>query len=145
MSGSRNVENEVIIEVVALALQSQDGRFMLARRGPAGSGAGEWEFPGGKIEPGETEEEALCREIREELQFDLSVYPKTKIAVNLHSYPQKTVRIHLWMVRLEEANPEFILTDHDRVEWYHGEDMTRVPMSAGDQSFVESLRAYSRK
>lgn len=145
MSGSRNVENEAIIEVVALALLSADGRFMLARRGPAGSGAGEWEFPGGKIEAGETEEAALCREILEELQFDLGPYSKRKIAENLHRYPQKTVRIHLWAVELKGENPDFVLSDHDQVEWYRCAEMAALRMSPGDLSFVEVLNSYSRK
>lgn len=145
MSGSGNIEHDSIIEVVALALQGPDGRFMLARRGPLCSGAGEWEFPGGKIEAEESEEEALHREIAEELQFDLTPYSKRKIAQNLHRYPKKSVRIHLWLVEINELNPVFNLVDHDMTQWYFCEEMSEVQMSAGDRVFVDKLKSYSRK
>ncbi|MBI5442276.1 MAG: (deoxy)nucleoside triphosphate pyrophosphohydrolase [Deltaproteobacteria bacterium] len=77
--------------VVAAVLRREDGRILLARRYPKGPHGGLWEFPGGKVEPGETPGEALAREIREELGVEISVGRElTRVD---HSYPH--VRILL--------------------------------------------------
>ncbi len=76
------------IRVVAGAL-FRDGLFLAALR-PAGSAeAGLWEFPGGKVEPGESDEEALRREIREELGAEASI--GEELDGRVHAYPEKTV------------------------------------------------------
>lgn len=134
-----NQQNNQIIEVVALALRrSVDGKILLARRGPDCKGAGEWEFPGGKIEFSETPQSALIREISEELSFDLSLLPLTFIAENTHAYPTRTVKISLWLAQVDDT-PSFKLSDHDKVEWCLPQEMSEFNLSEGDKAFVSLL------
>lgn len=85
-----------IVEVAAAVLQRPDGAFLLARRPPDKIWAGYWEFPGGKIEPGETAHHALVRELREELGIEVgTAYPWI---TRVFTYPHATVRLHFFRV-----------------------------------------------
>ncbi len=89
-------EKTKIVEVSVAVLQRPDGSFLLAQR-PAGKiWAGYWEFPGGKVEPGETAREALLRELREELGITVeTAYPwLTRVFI----YPHATVRLNFFRV-----------------------------------------------
>ncbi len=85
-----------IIEVAAAVLQRPDGSFLLAQRPPGKIWAGYWEFPGGKIEPGETPYHALVRELREELGIEVeTAYPWI---TRVFTYPHATVRLNFFRV-----------------------------------------------
>ena len=85
-----------IVEVSAAVLQRPDGSFLLAQRPPDKIWAGYWEFPGGKIEPGETPYHALVRELREELGIEVeTAYPWI---TRVFTYPHATVRLHFFRV-----------------------------------------------
>ncbi|MDO8414551.1 MAG: Nudix family hydrolase [Gallionellaceae bacterium] len=85
-----------IVEVAAAVLQKPDGSFLLAQRPPGKIWAGYWEFPGGKIEPGETSYHALVRELREELGIQVqTAYPWL---TRIFTYPHATVRLHFFRV-----------------------------------------------
>ena len=84
---------EKIVEVVAALVRRAD-RFMICRRPPHKARGGLWEFVGGKVEPGETMEEALKRECKEELNVDLTVGPL--YCALTHAYPDLTVRLSLF-------------------------------------------------
>lgn len=85
------------ILVVAAVLQQPDGRFLLAQRPPGKAYAGYWEFPGGKVEDGETAAAALSRELHEELGIDvISAYPWI---IREFDYPHAAVRLHFFRVR----------------------------------------------
>lgn len=88
------------IEVVAAVIVSADGRVLATERG-YGDMAGGWEFPGGKVEPGESNEQALRREIREELGVDIDV--EQFIATVEHDYPQFHLTMHCYRCRLAES------------------------------------------
>src|SRR3989338_7742026 len=89
-------ENTKIVEVAAAVLQRPDGSFLLAQRPPGKIWAGYWEFPGGKIEPGETPYHALVRELREELGIEAeTAYPWI---TRVFTYPHATVRLHFFRV-----------------------------------------------
>ncbi|HEU0234628.1 MAG TPA: Nudix family hydrolase [Gallionella sp.] len=89
-------ENTKIIEVSAAVLQQPDGSFLLAQRPPGKIWAGYWEFPGGKIEPGETPYHALVRELREELGIEVeNAYPWV---TRVFTYPHATVRLNFFRV-----------------------------------------------
>jgi 8-oxo-dGTP diphosphatase len=85
-----------VIEVVAAVLEQPDGTFLLAQRPTGKVYAGYWEFPGGKVEPGEAPAAALARELHEELGIEVrSAYPWL---VRIYTYPHGTVRIRFYRV-----------------------------------------------
>lgn len=139
MSASKNTIKEQVIEVVALALCcSLDGKYLLARRHPGGSGAGHWEFPGGKIEAGETQQQALCREIIEELAFYLSTFKINFIGQNRHHYLGRNLLIYLWRAQVD-YRPEFKLVDHDIAQWFSVGEMAEINLSEGDKYFISLI------
>ena len=128
-----------IIKVVALALQrSLDSRYMVARRAPSQSGAGFWEFPGGKIDQGETQVAALIREIQEEFGFTLKANDLSFFAENSHQYPTCKVHLFLWTAKLDII-PDMNLTDHDLVAWCKPSEMKNYNISAADVYFINKL------
>ncbi len=128
-----------IIEVVALALQRQsDNRYMIARRGPGQSGSGDWEFPGGKIEFGETQKDALVREIAEEFSFTLFKDSLQFVDENTFAYPSRTVKLHLWLSRINSV-PDFNLSDHDQIIWCTPQEMKNYKISPADIYFIDKL------
>ncbi|CAG0124903.1 CTP pyrophosphohydrolase [Rhodocyclaceae bacterium] len=89
-------EPDKIVEVAAAVLQKPDGSFLLAQRPPDKIWAGYWEFPGGKVEPGETPHHALVRELREELGIEVeTAYPWV---TRVFTYPHATVRLNFFRV-----------------------------------------------
>lgn len=92
------------IAVVAAVLQQSDGRFLLAQRPPGKAYAGYWEFPGGKVEDGETPVAALSRELHEELGIDvISAYPWL---IREFDYPHAAVRLNFFRVRAWHGEPQ---------------------------------------
>lgn len=141
MSASQKSDSSPVIKVVALAMRhASTGLFMLARRGPNSSGAGQWEFPGGKIEAGETNEQALIREIQEELSFDLSGLNFKFIAENTHDYGHRKIQIILYFVETQQK-PQFVLLDHDELDWYDLGNIENVNLSFGDKYFIPLLKS----
>lgn len=143
MSASQNFANPKIksprVEVVALALRHlPDGKYLLARRGPGGTGAGFWEFPGGKIEPGETQKEALRREILEELSFDLASLELSFIGENVHSYDNRDIKIYLWKAKVAKR-PTFKLVDHDIFKWCSVDEIKEIKLSEADKYFISLI------
>ena len=127
------------LEVVALALQrASDGRYLLAKRSPGSSGAGQWEFPGGKIEAGETQVQALLREIAEELSISLPAQKLTFVANHIFQYPQKKIHLYLWTLKMDYV-PEIQLTEHDEVTWCLPTEMQSLNISEADIYFINRL------
>ena len=102
--------NVKVIAVTAAVIVRQ-GRILLARRADHGHLDGKWEFPGGKIEPGETPEECLARELAEE--FGITAVIGRAITQVMHSYDTGT--IHLLVYRVTRVTGRFVPTDHDRI------------------------------
>lgn len=124
------------LEVVA-AVVVDDDRVLACRRAPGRSAAGRWEFPGGKIEPGETAEDALVREIREELGVDL---------VDLHPFTSDdtevsggTIRLICFRARFSGARPTSS-TDHDLLAWLRRDEFDTVEWALPDLPAVARLR-----
>lgn len=127
------------INVVAIALQrSSDGRFLLAKRKHGEKGEGQWEFPGGKIELGETQQQALAREIQEELSFKIKPNDLTLVAKNLYDYPSVQVQLYLWLYKVTET-PQFKLSDHDQVAWFLLSEIDKESLSPADLYFLDYL------
>lgn len=141
MTASQKNDSGPVVRVVALAMRhAPSGYFMLARRGPNSSGAGQWEFPGGKIEPDETNEQALIREIKEELSFDLTGFSFKFVAENTHDYGNRKIQIILYFVEIDHK-PEFVLLDHDRLDWYDLKNTANINLSFGDKYFIPLLNS----
>ena len=106
------MQNTKTLEVVA-ALIRREGRFLICQRPAHKSCALLWEFVGGKVEAGETPEEALVRECREEL--DILVRPTSVFAQTTHDYPE--VRVHLTLFSAELVSGEPKLLEHNAISW----------------------------
>lgn len=135
-----------VIPVVALALfRKSDRRYLMAQRSQGQSGQGDWEFPGGKIEENETQQQALVREIKEELSLELDMNQLKYIAENQYSYPNKTIHLFLWSYEIGdtvielESLQKIKLLDHDQIAWFLPNEMNNYQISAADRVFLSLL------
>ena len=122
------------IHVVA-ALIRRSTRVLLDRRPPGGRHAGLWEFPGGKREPGETDEQALARELFEELGVESQI--GAEVARVLHA--GDGVRITLVLYRAEISG-EPIAKEVDAIEWFDLEALESLPMPPADRPLLLAVR-----
>ena len=121
------------IEVVA-ALIWQGDRFLICQR-PEGKSRGlQWEFVGGKVEPGETKQQALIRECREELDITLSV--GVEFLEVVHSYPDITIRLTVFHAFISQGTPK--LLEHNDMRWI-------LPKEAGQFDFCPADRVILNK
>lgn len=123
-----------MIVVVAAAIE-RDGCYLVARRTRPADVAGRWEFPGGKVEPGETEEQALAREIREELGVEIAVGERVPGEWPLHG----DLVLHLYRATLAGGEP-MPLEQHDEIRWVTTEEFDSVDWLPSDIDAVRSLR-----
>lgn len=128
-------------EVVA-ALIWQGERFLACQRPPHKARGLLWEFVGGKVEPGETREQALIRECREEL--DVTVRVGGIFMELVHEYPDLTVHLTLFHAGIAEGTPR--LLEHQALRWITIEGIGQYPFCPADQAILNRLREqYSRK
>ena len=121
--------------VVAAALFDHAGRVLIAQR-PAGKAlAGRWEFPGGKVDAGESEHGALRRELREELGIE--VHASRPFMRLVHSYPDRSVELSLWIVERFTGPPRGL--DGQELRWVAPADLGRHELLEADRPFVEAL------
>jgi 8-oxo-dGTP diphosphatase len=121
--------------VVAAALFDAAGRVLIAER-PAGKHmAGRWEFPGGKVAPGETEEAALARELEEELGIEMiEARPMMRLS---HRYPDREVELSLWVVGRYAGEPRAL--DRQRLKWVERAQLGQEDLLEADRPFVAAL------
>ncbi|GAB4220463.1 MAG: 8-oxo-dGTP diphosphatase MutT [Acidobacteriota bacterium] len=113
--------------VVTAAVVDREGRILIARRRD-GHLAGYWEFPGGKVEPGEGLAECLARELGEELGIRVEVLePLTPVE---HAYPGKTVRLHAFYCRWLAGEPK--ANEHDQIAWVLPGELNAFPLAPAD-------------
>lgn len=125
----------MITEVVA-ALIWRGERFLACQR-PAHKARGLlWEFVGGKVEPGETREQALIRECREELA--ITVVPREIFMEVTHQYPDLTVHLTLFHTDLPEGEPRAL--EHNALRWITVDEIDQLPFCPADQVFLERLK-----
>jgi 8-oxo-dGTP diphosphatase len=118
---------------VVAALIEQDSKILLARRQEGQSNAGFWEFPGGKIEPGESPEESLRREIIEELGLEIQVGPF--VAANQFQY--KDFKIELLAYLAHSPVGEVTLAVHDRIAWVTPGELLEYRLTPADIPIAE--------
>ena len=122
------------IHVVSAVIKEND-RIFATRRG-SGPFRGLWEFPGGKIEPGETPKEALLREIREELDTEISV---GEVAARVeYDYPEFHLSMECFFA--EVVSGDLVLKEHEAARWLSGEELFKVEWLPADLELVGSLR-----
>jgi mutator protein MutT len=122
---------------VAAALIFNDGKLLIAQRRPDDHLPNLWEFPGGKVEAGETFAACLVREIREELGIEISV--AEQIEDLTHSYPEKTVRLCFFNCRLISGDPKPIHVQDLR--WVTHEELRHFEFPAADAKLIDRLIA----
>lgn len=123
------------IEVVGAVLV-HDGRVFAAKRGPGKSMAGYWEFPGGKVEAGETPEDALARELREELQIEVAVGEFLVTAT--HEADTAVIELSTYLCTIIKDVP--VLTEHEESRWLPVSELCDVEWAPADIPTVELLQ-----
>ena len=121
---------------VTAAVIVRDGRILLCQRRPEVHNGLKWEFPGGKLEPGETPEAALARELKEELDIDAAVGPICDAV--LHRYPDRDVLLLFYPCRI--LGGVLRTVDCNAVEWVAPETLPGYDLAAADRTFVDRGR-----
>jgi 8-oxo-dGTP diphosphatase len=114
---------------------TEAGRCLVARRGPGGSQADKWEFPGGKQEPGETAEQTLVREFAEELAVPVTV--GRRLFVGEFSNAGRLFRLEAWETTL--LGREFRLSEHRELRWAAPAELAGLDLSDSDRQVAEAL------
>ena len=123
-----------MVEVVA-ALIWKNGKFMICRR-PAHKARGLlWEFVGGKVEPGETKEQALVRECREELAVTVAVQDEFMSLV--HEYPDITIHLTVFNAYIAEGVPQ--LLEHNDIRWIPPKEIKNYDFCPADNKILEKI------
>jgi mutator protein MutT len=136
---SRDVPH-TLVHVVAAAIIDTAGRVLIAQR-PAGTHlAGGWEFPGGKLEPGEERLTGLARELREELGITIAT-PRPLIRVR-HAYPSREVLLDMWVVKRYSGEPRGL--DGQALRWCSQDELAKADLLPADRPIVAALRLPER-
>lgn len=123
------------IEVVAAILHDAEGRIFATQRG-YGEWKDYWEFPGGKIEDGETREAALCREIWEELQTRIVI--EHLVTTVDYDYPKFHLTMHCFWCHVESGS--LTLTEHEAARWLAKDELDSVGWLPADAGLIEQLK-----
>lgn len=129
-----------LVLVAAVALIDADGRVLLAQRPQGKSMAGLWEFPGGKVEPGETPEAALMRELAEELGIETWRSCLAPLAFASHGYDDFHLLMPLYACRKWQGVPQ--PREAQRLAWVRPAEMRRYPMPPADLPLIPILRDW---
>jgi 8-oxo-dGTP diphosphatase len=127
-----------ILFVVAAALVDRDNRVLILQRPQGKALAGLWEFPGGKLAPGETPEEALVRELKEELDIEVCLTCLAPFTFASHSYETFHLMMPLYLCRNWEG--EIVPREGQSVKWVRASKLTDYPMPPADIPLIPFLR-----
>lgn len=126
-----------ILFVVACALVDADRRVLIAQRPQGKQLAGLWEFPGGKVEDGETPEAALIRELREELAVETKEACLAPLTFASHSYADFHLLMPLYVCRKWQGTP--VASEHAALKWVRPQKLRDYPMPAADEPLIAPL------
>lgn len=120
---------------VTAAVIEESGKILVARRKKGDRCEGRWEFPGGKVEPGETPEESLKRELREEMGIDVAVGEQLCVC----PFRAGEALMELLVYRARIVNGKVVCHDHDEVRWIEPGELGRYDLTDPDRRAVESV------
>ncbi len=135
---SANLPPLKTVWVSAVALVDADGRVLLAQRPEGKKMAGLWEFPGGKIEAGETPEQALVRELKEELDIDTSTSCLAPLTFSSHRYEDFHLLMTLYVCRVWRGH--VTAREGQALLWVRAEDFGKYKMPSADLPLLPALR-----
>jgi 8-oxo-dGTP diphosphatase len=125
------------IDVVAGVIRRADGRLLISQRLAEDTLGGYWEFPGGKVDPGEELKAALQRELREELGIETEI--GAEIHQIIHAYPDRDVRLYFFDARIVSGEPQKLEVADFR--WVSHDELMDYQFPAADLPLLEQLRA----
>jgi 8-oxo-dGTP diphosphatase len=120
---------------VTAGIIEENGMVLIARRKPGKHMGGKWEFPGGKIEPGESPEESLARELDEELS--IRAYVGKFLCTTI--FEADGVSLELLVYRVDRVEGTPALREHDEIRWVRPEQLTSFDLADSDRLVVEAL------
>ena len=126
-----------ILLVVACALVDADRRVLIAQRPEGKSMAGLWEFPGGKVEPGETPEAALIRELDEELGIETREACLAPLSFASHAYESIHLLMPFYVCRKWQGTP--VSREHTALKWVRPQALRDYPMPPADEPLIAAL------
>jgi 8-oxo-dGTP diphosphatase len=126
-----------LVLVAACALIDPDGRVLIAQRPPGKSMAGLWEFPGGKVEPGERPEQCLIRELEEELGIVVKEECLAPLTFASHSYPDFHLLMPLYVCRRWQGIVE--AREQQALKWVRPNELRNYPMPPADEPLISHL------
>ena len=124
-----------MIDVVAAVIQNEEGKILIAQRNLKKSQGGLWEFPGGKIEPNETKEEAIIREIKEEMDIDIET--KKFIDQKIFNYPDKD--INLIAIECKQIKGDIKLNEHEDFKLFNKNELKNFNFSPADKFIINTI------
>jgi 8-oxo-dGTP diphosphatase len=127
-----------IVPVSAVVMVDRDGRVLLAQRPDGKAMAGLWEFPGGKIEAGETPEAALIRELYEELGIDTRESCLAPLTFVSHAYDDFHLFMPVFVCRVWQGFP--VAKEHKNLAWVRVQELSKYPMPAADLPLIPVLQ-----
>jgi 8-oxo-dGTP diphosphatase len=129
------------LRVVAAAIFDAADRVLIAQRPEGKHMAGWWEFPGGKVSPGESDAQALERELREELGVESRAHQQ--VALMSHEYPDRIVDLVLWHASIESGEPRGL--DGQQLQWVNCQSLGNVGLLPADLPLIPALQALSSR
>ena len=126
--------------VVAAALVDTDNRILLGKRPSGKSMAGLWEFPGGKVAEGELPERAIIRELKEELDIDVTASCLAPLTFASHSYEDFHLLMPLYVIRVWQG--EIRATEGQKLKWVRATRLTEYPMLPADIPLIAIIRDF---
>lgn len=125
-----------MINVVAAVIKDENEKILITQRNLKKAQGGLWEFPGGKIEPNETRENAIVREIKEELDIDIEV--KSYLSEKVFNYPEKD--INLIALECKKVNGEIRLLEHEDYKWVSKNELDNFEFAPADWFIIEKIK-----
>jgi len=134
VSRQTHISSEVL-NVVALVLENHQGEILVAKRADHKHLGGMWEFPGGKVEEGETQFQALKREIKEEIDFDIQ--QAQQLIITQHKYKEFTLSLDVWYVKAN--NPKIIAKENQPLKWVCKTELSYLNLPEADAPIVNAI------